>query len=446
MKFISNTFTNLSKTSWTISLLSLVIFLSQLPTYYGEDIVNARENYLHGAKTDFWGGMSTLFYGHIPSFGFRWQILLALTQLVMAASGLCLAITEMSRHKLAKSLQLVLIYLALIFSIQMTRDGLMFSFLLLGVGILQSVDRFTHPRLLKFLGVALVIIGMSLRPWLSLAIIPIVLYLISISNSKLTKLAASLISLLILIVPVVSEVTSSKILDLKKSYPEQQVMIMDAAASYCYTNNISTGIKAREIIEIFTPADEFTMHTCQFFRADTWLSLTSSMNTSSVGLKSDFWIIPSGAFEQYLQLREKWIGLVMADPVTYIQNKIIFSGKLIIGSDTRGFGLLRADDIPELLSGVVKFPYEIFITTHLLSILAMTLFLLVVSTWRSIRARIGYVKLEKKTLVLILSLTLWTICSAIAYIGSNGRYTYGISLIVAIIFISDYSGKRALSR
>ncbi len=446
MKLIGNTFTNISKTNWTISLLSLVIFMSQLPTYYGEDIMNARENYLQGAKTDFWGGMSTLFYSHVPSLGFRWQILLALTQLVMAALGLCLTITELARHKLAKSLQLVLIYLALMFSIQMTRDGLMFSFLLLGVGFLQSVDRFRHHGLLKFLGVTLVIIGMSLRPWLSLAIIPLVLYLICISNSKLTKLAASLTSLLILIVPVVSELTSSKILDLKRSFPEQQVMIMDAAASYCYTNNISTGNKAREILEIFTPADEFTKHTCQFFRADTWLSLTSSRNTSSVGLQSDFWIIPAGSFEQYYQLREKWIELVMADPVTYIQNKIVFSGKLIIGSDSRGFGLLRANGISELISGIVKFPYEIFITLHLLSILAVILFLIMVSTWRSIRARIGYVKLEIKTLVLILSLTLWTVCSAIAYIGSNGRYTYGISLLVAVIFISDHSNKRVLGR
>jgi hypothetical protein len=296
------------------------------------------------------------------------------------------------------------------------------------------------------LGIALVVAAMSFRPWLSVAIVPIVLYLMSVSTVKLTKSAAALTALSILIIPVVAEIASSKMLHLKKSYPEQQVMIMDAAASYCYTNNLSTGNKSREILKIFTPKDDFTKNACQSFRADTWLSLTRSVNASSAGYLSDFWIIPAGASEQYRHLKEKWIGLVTADPVTYIQNKILFSSKLIIGSDSRGFGFLNAEDQSELLSGIVKFPYEIFISLHLLSILATTLMLLAFSIVRSVRANLGYVKVENRTLVLILSLNLWTICSAIAYIGSNGRYTYSITLIVAIIFLSDFNDKTALHR
>ena len=53
----------------TLVLLSTLTFVTQIPNFYGEDIVNARENYLIGARTDFWGGVSTLIYSHIPNFG-----------------------------------------------------------------------------------------------------------------------------------------------------------------------------------------------------------------------------------------------------------------------------------------------------------------------------------------------------------------------------------------
>lgn len=431
-------------TSWAVLVFSLIIFVSQLPNYYGEDIVNARENYLRGEKTDFWGGISTLIYSSIPNLGFRWQITLAITQLAMAALGLRLIVAEFSARKRTKVTQLLVIYTSLIFSIQMTRDGLMFSFLVLGLGVLSGFNLHKRRRLWGILGITLVIVGMSFRPWLSVAIIPIVLYILGNPKTKLTKLAAVTIALSLLIAPAVAELASSKVLQLKRSYPEQQVMIMDAVASYCFTNNVSTGKKAREIVGIFTPSDNFAKNACQFFRADTWLSLTASKNASSEGLNSDFWIIPAGASKEYEQLRNKWIELVTADPVTYIQNKIVFSGKLIIGSDSRDFGILDAGKKTEFLREIVKLPYDIFIFLHLFSIFSVISILIVVSTSRSIKARLGYVKLENKTLVLILSLILWTICSAIAYIGSNGRYTYAISLLAATIAVSSSRNKKLL--
>lgn len=431
-------------TTWAVMVFSLIIFVSQLPNYYGEDIVNARQNYLTGAKTDFWGGISTLIYSSIPNVGFRWQISLAIIQLAMAAMGLRLLVAEFSVCRHTKVAQLIVIYTSLIFSIQMTRDGLMFSFLILGLGLLNSFNRHNHGIIWSIPGITLVIIGMSFRPWLSVAIIPIVLYILGHSKTTLTKVAAVTIALSLLIAPIAAELASSKVLQLKRSYPEQQVMIMDAAASYCFTNNISTGNKAREILGIFTPSDNFSKNVCQFFRADTWLSLTASKNASSEGLNSDFWIIPAGASEEYEQLRKKWIELVTADPVTYIQNKIVFFTRLAIGSDSRNFSFLLTGKKTEFLSGVVKLPYDIFIFFHLLSILSIISILITVSISSSVRAKLGFVKFQNKTLVLVLSLILWTICSAIAYIGSNGRYTYAISLIAAIIAVSNSRNKKLL--
>ena len=73
-----------------IYFLAATTFIIQLSTFQGEDIVNARLNYLTGAKTDFWGGASTLVYAHIPSLGIKWQIWLAAAQICCTAAGLIL--------------------------------------------------------------------------------------------------------------------------------------------------------------------------------------------------------------------------------------------------------------------------------------------------------------------------------------------------------------------
>ena len=64
----------IQKSFWPIYVLATATFFLQLPFLFGEDITNARNNYLTGAKTDFWGGTSTLIYSHVPNIGFIWQI------------------------------------------------------------------------------------------------------------------------------------------------------------------------------------------------------------------------------------------------------------------------------------------------------------------------------------------------------------------------------------
>ena len=66
--------------SVSIYLFAVLTLFTQLSSFYGEDIVNARNNFLVGEQTDFWGGMSTLIYASIPDFLFGWQIWLAIFQ------------------------------------------------------------------------------------------------------------------------------------------------------------------------------------------------------------------------------------------------------------------------------------------------------------------------------------------------------------------------------
>jgi hypothetical protein len=109
---------------------------SRFPATDGEDIVNVRANWQTGAKTDFWGGMSTLIYGHFPSFIFNWQTWIVFIQVTLTLIALTFFQSKSTREFNVRCLSFYLVsYCALVFSSQSTRDGLMFSLVLFAVSL-----------------------------------------------------------------------------------------------------------------------------------------------------------------------------------------------------------------------------------------------------------------------------------------------------------------------
>jgi hypothetical protein len=415
--------------------ISVITFFVEIGNFRGEDIVNARENYTSGGKIDFWGGISTLIYSNIPDFYFRWQVWLGLTQIILATLGLRL-ILDWKHSVGSKRILLILIsYLSLIFSAQMTRDGLMFSILLLGFGLL--IESYSRKRTTAWISgsVLVICVGMSFRPWLSVAIVPLVLAIVIRKKIVATKKLISIIIMVLTVLPIILEFSASKSLMLVKSYPQQQVMIMDMATTFCHTNNSRSGKTAKDALLLFTSDQNFPKVACQLFRTDTWLSLTRSGNESSKDITSDFWLIQPGETQKYESLKSKWVEIILTDPVSYLQNKITFASKLIIGSDTRGFSITSAQTTREKIVSVYKFPFEVAITFHLLSVLLAIIFITFIPFTRLANGHKSFVELDRFTLSLLASLSLWVIFSSIAYIGSNGRYSYSITLITICLYL-----------
>jgi len=433
-----------TETRVMIYILAFITFVLQIPSFRGEDIINARENYLTGARTDFWGGISTLVYSNVPEYLFRWQIWLAMFQIAMTASGLIKFFKTSPRNRKAQVLTLAVSYLALMFSGQMTRDGLMFSLLVFGYSLLSGGARCAISTKSLLTATLLIILGASFRPWLSLALAPLTYLMLQRSSSKFGKAGICLLLVSTVILPPTLEVVAVKTLELTSSYPEQQVMLMDAAASYCYSNNYSTGIKAREIIRKFSSDQRFENVACQFFRPDTWLSLTKSNNPSSDGMKSDLWLVPAGEENQYREVRNAWLDLITSDPITYLQNKSLFITKLLIGSDSRGLGIASADSIFEIVTALYTAPYDLAISLHLFSLLACILFLALLSLGKS--SGRWEVRLDPTVLLILLTILLWTVISSVAYIGSNGRYTYSITILIAVIYTLTSADAKELYR
>ena len=420
----------------SIYLLAWATFFLQIPTYYGEDIVNARNNYLTGAKTDFWGGVSTLIYSHIPSVLVRWQVWLALIQIALATSGLIKLLNFKTNSVKKRIATLLVAYSTLLFSSQMTRDGLMLSLLFFGFGLLRTRLQKRSGLTSQILPILVISFAMSFRPWLSLAIIPIILLIKRGSSKNISRNSVLILIVMVSIVPALIEIASARSLGLVKSYPEQQVMIMDSAASFCYTNNLETGLQAEHVLQLFSKDSYFTKTACQLYRPDTWLSLTKAGNASSAGVKSDFWLIQAGDSGKYNKLRNLWVQTITSDPVTYLQNKFIFGGKLLIGSDSRNVSFLTLQNKSAKLMAIFRIPYDIAISLHFYSLLAVIMILLYRPIWRLAKGLTTKLEIERNSINLISAIIIWLGLSSIAYIGSNGRYTYAISLLSMTLYLA----------
>ena len=132
---------------------------------------------------------------------------------------------------------------------------------------------------------------------------------------------------------------------------------------------------------------------------------------------------------RYQELQTLWIQNIINDPITYIQNKTLFFIKLIIASEMRNIHLLNSSDWFKFLQNLYISIYDLILATHLLSLLSLWLGLFAYSRirrWKSLTIEPGVDALAVFSL-------LWAVISTIAYIGSNGRYTYSATLLVLIL-------------
>ena len=419
-----------------IFLLAALTFLTQYSSFYGEDIVNARNDYLYGARTDFWGGISTLIYAHVPSVGVRWQIWIAVFQISMTALGLHWLLKSKTATFSQKLIAVFAIYTALLFCSQMTRDGLMFSFLVFGLALFKrSVAANLSPKTL-IVSLLFITLGMTFRPWLSIAITPIILLNLRDSPIKLPKISSVFLIIAVTIAPAVTDFAIGQSLSLIKSYPEQQVMLMDSAASYCYTNNIATGLRAENALKLFVTDASFPTKACQLYRPDTWVSLTKAENVSSQCILTDFSLIQVGDSVKYEKLKSLWLKMIISDPVTYIQNKILFAGKVLVGSDSRSITFLNASSRSERALSIYRILYDTSISLHLYSLLATIVLLIAIPLRRYHKGEKSGIDFDVISFSFLSAMTIWLICSSVAYIGSNGRYTYTITILSMILFTS----------
>lgn len=421
------------------------VLVSRWPGHDSEDIKNLRLNAHSSNPTDFWGGASSMFYGHFPNFYPGWESLLLIFQWSITSIGLILLAKKVKPAWKVQMVWFLISLLVIELGTLLTRDGLMLALLVFGFGLVTASDSSSPRRRNAFLKTALVIflIAAWFRPWVSPAIAVLYIY-ISKFASSISSWRRKLLSRLVLILVFMSlalgfEIGSSKILNLEKSYPEQQVMMMDLASMACWSTNQSTVDRAILGLENFYQAKKMPTYFCNTFRPTNWIHL---FHQDPISMQQPvFRLIQIGDYQTYTHVRSAWFNSILSSPVDYIQNKLMYASQTLLGGDTRGIRLFSSNysENPSrstyftFFSALVLVPLDAAITIHLFSPLFTILFF-------SIIVYASSKPLSRNRVAELIGLSvfslLWFAGTVIAYIGDTARFTYtsGALIVLAVTF------------
>ncbi len=423
----------------------LAVLASRWPGHDSEDIKNLRLNANSSNPTDFWGGASSMFYGHFPNFYPGWESLLLVFQWGITSVGLILLTKKVQLGWKVQAVWFLISLLVVELGTFLTRDGLMLALLVFGFGLVNASGGLSPRRRNAFLKTSLVVflIAAWFRPWVSPAIAVLYIYSSKFASS-ISTWRRKLLSRFVLVLVFISlalgfEIGASKILNLEKSYPEQQVMMMDLASMACWSTNQATVDRAISGLENFYQAEKLPTYFCNTFRPTNWIHLFHQDLVSRQ--RPVFTLIQIGDYETYANVRSVWFNSILSSPIDYVQNKLMYASQTLLGGDTRGIRLFNSNYFENTsrsafftyFSALVLMPLDAAITIHLFSPL-FTFLLFFMLVYASSKPLSRY-----KTPDLIgLSLfsLLWFAGTVIAYIGDTARFTYtsGALILLAVTF------------
>lgn len=434
----------------------LVVLVVSWQNQQGEDIAVARESFLHGNKNDFLGATAAVFYGLIPDQPIHWWHILLLVQLSFTFLGLILtltnALTLTSQKK--KMAFFTFSYFVLVFSSAASRDGTIISFLILGLGLLTKSE-FESSRIKSivflYFGFIIQIIGFALRPWLGLVIAPIYFWILVKRNliKKFNKLLILAATIFLVLGPLMTDQAVKKIYHLNSNYPQQIVMIHDLTATYCWSANEHTALRAEKGLRLIATNKNSLIEICQFFRPNTWQGVQgiTKNNPTTKGLSVPIKAIGLNDSVTYKNFQKIWISTILADPFTYFQNHLMFSTQVLFSGDSRNLRIIHnvqdylstpnSQKFYAMIAGVFLLPLDIFTSLHLFS---PVITILIIYYFHK-KKKFAYEQQGYVFPFFCLILIFWILTTVIGFASDNGRYTLGGSVMIYLAMFLHSSGK-----
>jgi hypothetical protein len=408
--------------------LTLIGITALWPFSGGEDVSNARENILNGARIDFWGGFSQFFYSLFKWGTPTWHIALGLIHAILILLGTLISLKTLGVVYLKKNifvLSLSIHFIATIYVLNLSRDATLLAFAWLGTSLIMS--NLFHGLIRNtsiYLGFSLIVIGLAFRPWLAVAFIPFLvtmLYLNIIASTKAVRIFMLIVaSLLLSAGPLVIDLGSKKMLNLKESYPEQQVMILDMASVACLSPEKSAQSFAIESLKaISTSPDLNRERLCGQFYPQSWASPIFYSTPSDPALR----MIATEEQETYREVRSSWISLITSRPAQYIQVKTFQVSQLFLAGDSVRF-------FPSSLREIPLMPYELTKALRIFSFLPILLLFagFAISSRIQIDLRVRWALFS--TYLIAISIV------TVAFIGDNQRYISWLAMLLLFAYIN----------
>lgn len=411
-------------------------FLAKYPFDGAEDVINARNNLISGVGTDFWGSWSSWFFSviEVQHWEFVYAGLFSLF-ILYGLTKLLVLIRIQEKRNTIQILMLLLAFESVLFCLSFSRDGALLSFLWLslGFGISSLRSRTFYKQLLAFFSILTLIMAFSFRPWLGVCA---PLFLLGFKTYFLrTKIVTKVPSLLMTVVvlgtsPLLLDQSFHKILNLKKSYPQQQVMIMDLSGLACLSASRDVSDISLNALRILSNQTNITKEIlCGQFYPQNWGSVVfyGHRPDQAPALR----MIPVESEIQYREFKEAWKKITANNVQAYLQLKFILGSQFLFAGDSISFQLNSFRDFLNLPLAIGKF-------LRLFSAFPICLLLIFWIIRKSRRQESRY-----SAAIVLLSYFLFLVLSVIAFVGDNQRYILSGSIVVYLFILIQYSQETA---
>ena len=408
-------------------LIVAVAFLSRYPFLGAEDIANARENLLTGQRTDFWGSFSPWFFSQIPSN--KWEIyygLLFASILVVSLALIFAFSLARATSRISIAVLVTLSYFTSLFIFSFSRDGALLVFLMLAIGtLISSYARGGKLRYLFFsISLTSVIIAFAFRPWLSICAPFLLLSILSVSRGhfKLGKASIAMLSITLIVSPLFLDQFFHYKMKLVPSYPQQQVMIMDAASIACLSADETDSKRALSVLQPLSDSKPLKKNVlCSQFYPQNWGSVVfyGARDGEATAIK----MIDPGQSFKYSNFQKDWVSLISSRIPSYVQTKLMLGSQFLLAGESPRFR-------PVTWKSILQSPLEISKMLRLYSVLPVLLLIFFLLLRSKPHSWYREFLLSVSAFYFI-----FIAISIIAFIGDNQRYILPASIMVYLLTV-----------
>ena len=407
--------------------LSIVAFLLCLPLQPSTDAMSARSDF-ESNRNNWFGSISQFVYGVMPGGDKYWFYTLSLAQLIMFTFGFILI---SKNFKLPKVILLTTFFVGAFFSIWIIRDALAFSALMLALGlVLDNLDKSTlMGKTILVAGIILLLVALSIRPYLSLAFI--LLFYVFWRNFNFNRVAAVVLSSTFVFTPLLIDLGFSRFLNQAEVFPAQQLVFFDLAQMACWSSNDQLRIEAESSLFPVKNSDHGGS-LCSNLKPYNWQFTVSAETSDSQGPLRKLGVGDEAIFQGVLR---DYLGLALNRPDEIIKIKLRNLNELLFVNGQYDGLENSASPISIILKPIDKL--------HLFS----WIFWIPLITFQYLRK---FSKKENKSLkkyqlsdIFFTSGFSIVFISAFFYVGAIGRYTFLATYLFLLGFLSAKFSEKA---
>jgi hypothetical protein len=402
-------------------------------------------------KIDWWGSILPII---TPSEKFIYESLyVSIISLSIFTIGVALTLKYSDLLKKDFLTLSVLLFSGYSFVIPNSRDSFLLSFAMLNFGIINFMIKSKKYYLISILFLGLVIaVSFKYVTGLTVAFILLYYFIRRLEFKKHIRYFIIIVTTLIVTtLGIVFDKTLADLVNLKKSYPEQQPIFQDLAAFYCWSDDPITrqyALKAMEPVVITQDPKDI----CLTLRPNSWGYLITGGNFKSNGILAPLKKINEEEGYKLPRLITGWAKTIINDPVDYVQFKLISSTQIISVGHPFKYPLNTSQFTNEsdvivqvsknsesLISKISDYSWTInrFLlkligSTYLFSIAILFLILFIMSLTKT------KLNLKNDTIVFLFLSQMFNLAIlSISYVSDEARYVFPSIYISYLIMVND---------